>query len=40
MKKLLEEANGLTYADTTVTIRSALNEASLVQLSALAEELA
>ena len=40
MKKLLEEANGLTSADTTVTIRSALNEASLVQLSALAEELA
>ena len=39
MKKLLEVANNLTYADTTVTIRSALNAASLAQVAALAEEL-
>jgi len=39
MKKLLEESKNLTFANTTVTIRSALNEASLAQLTALAEEL-
>jgi len=39
MKKLLEESKDLSYTDTTVTIRSALNEASLAQVSALAGEL-
>ena len=40
MKKLLEGSNDLTYTDTTVTIRSALNEVSLAQVAALAQELA
>ena len=39
MKKLLEECRNLTYADTTVTIRSGLSDASRAQVSALAAEL-
>ncbi len=39
MKKMLEGCRNLDYADTTVTIRSALNDSSREQLEALAEEL-
>ncbi len=40
MKKLLEGCKDLTFTDTTVTIKSALNADSEAQLKALAEELA
>ena len=39
MKKLLEGSKQLTYAETTVTLRSALDDASRRQVEALAEEL-
>ena len=39
MKKLLEQSKNLTYTAATVTIRSALNDESSAQLSALADEL-
>lgn len=39
MKKMLEESKNLTLAETTVTIKSALNAESTAQLEALAEEL-
>ena len=39
MRKLLANSKNLTLTDTTVTIRSALNEASTASLKALAEEL-
>lgn len=39
MAKLLEGSKNLTFADTTVTIKSALNDSSMAQLDALAEEL-
>lgn len=39
MKKMLEGSKKITYTDTTVTIRSALNEASSQQLEDMAEEL-
>jgi flavorubredoxin len=39
MAKLLEGSKNLTFADTTVTIKSALNDASMAHLDALAEEL-
>lgn len=39
MRKMLENSKNLTFADTTVTIRSALNEESRTQIAALAEEL-
>lgn len=39
MRKMLENSKNLTFADTTVTIRSALNEESRAQIAALAEEL-
>ncbi len=39
MKKLLENCRDITYTDTTVTIKSALNEESLAQLDALAAEI-
>ena len=39
MKKLLEECKYLTFADSTVTIRSGLSDASRAQVAALAEEL-
>lgn len=39
MKKLLENSKDITYTDTNVTIRSALDEESLRQLDVLAEEL-
>ena len=38
MKKMLEGCKNLTYAKTTVSIKSALNEESSAQLEALAEE--
>lgn len=39
MRKLLENSKDITYTDTTVTIKSALNEENLAQLDKLAEEL-
>ena len=39
MKGLLEKSKNLTYAETTVTIRSAINGESAAQLAALAGEL-
>ncbi len=39
MKKMLEPCKNLTFAGTTVTIHSALNEESSAQLDALAEDL-
>ena len=39
MKKMLEGCKNLTYTDTTVTITSALNAASLEQIDKLADEL-
>lgn len=40
MRGMLEKSKNLTYTETTVTITSALNEASAAQVEALAEELA
>ena len=40
MKGLFEKSKGLTFAETEVKIMSALNEESLAQLEALADELA
>ena len=40
MKGLFEKSKGLTFAETEVIIMSALNEESLAQLEALADELA
>lgn len=39
MKKMFEGSKNLTFTDTTVTIRSALNEDSATQLETLSEEL-
>ena len=39
MKGMLEKSKNLTFADTTVTIHSALNEESTKQLNTLSEEL-
>ncbi len=39
MKKMLEGCKNLTYTDTSVQIKSALNDESLAQIDALAEEL-
>ena len=39
IRKMFESSKGLTFTDTTVTIKSALNEASEAQLEALAQEL-
>lgn len=39
LRSMLEGAKDLTYADTTVTIKSALNEKSLAELDSLAAEL-
>lgn len=39
MKGMLETSKNLTYADASVTIKSALNEESSAQLTALADEL-
>ena len=38
MKKMFEGSKNITFADTTVTIKSALNEESMAQLDALADE--
>ncbi len=40
MKKMLEGSKGLTFAENTVTIRSALSDESSAQIEALAAELA
>ena len=40
MKGLFENSKNLTFADTTVTIKSALNADSEAALAALAEEMA
>ena len=39
MKQMLENCKDLTYTDTTVTIKSALTDANVAQLDALADEL-
>jgi flavorubredoxin len=39
MKGMFEKSKNITFTETTVTIRSALNEASTAQLEALAKEL-
>lgn len=39
MKKMLETSKNLTYTDTTVTVKCALNDASHAQIGALADEL-
>lgn len=39
MKKMLETSKNLTYTDTTVTVKCALNDASRAQIDALANEL-
>lgn len=39
MKKMLETSKNLTYTDTTVTVKCALNDASRAQIGALADEL-
>lgn len=39
MKKILETSKNLTYTDTTVTVKCALNDASRAQIDALADEL-
>ena len=39
MGKMLESSKNLSFADTTVSIMSALNEKSMAQIEALAEEL-
>lgn len=39
MKKMLETSKNLTYTDTTVTVKCALNDASRAQIDTLADEL-
>ena len=39
MRGLFEKSKNLTFTETTVTIKSALNDASKAQLDALASEL-
>ena len=39
MRAMLEGGKNLTFAENTVTIKSALNEASIAQIEALADEL-
>lgn len=39
IKKMLETSKNLTYTDTTVTVKCALNDASRAQIDALADEL-
>ena len=39
MKKMMETSKNLTYTDTTVTVKCALNDASRSQIDALADEL-
>ena len=40
MRSMLEESKEITYTDTTVRISAALDDASLTQITALADELA
>ena len=39
MRKMLENSKALTFADTTVTVKGAMNDASEAQIAALADEL-
>ena len=39
MRKMFENCKNMTYTDTTVTIRSAMNQENEAQIEALAEEL-
>ena len=39
MRKMLEASKNLTFAETTVTVKGALNDVSEAQLAALADEL-
>ena len=39
MRKMLENSKALTFTDTTVTVKGALNDASEAQIAALADEL-
>ena len=39
IKGMLEKSKDITYTDTTVTIKSAMNEENIKQLEALADEL-
>ena len=39
IKSMLESSKNLTFTDTTVTLRSAMNEANKEQIKALAQEL-
>jgi flavorubredoxin len=39
MKAAFEKSKNITFTDTTVTIKSALNEESCTQIEALAQEL-
>lgn len=39
MKKMMETSKNLTYTDTTVTVKCALNDASRAQIDALADDL-
>ena len=39
MKSLFEKSKNITFTDTTVTLRSALNQQSREQIAALADEL-
>lgn len=39
MKKMMETSKNLTYTDTTVTVKCAVNDASRAQIDALADEL-
>lgn len=39
MKKMLETSKNLTYTDTTITVKCAVNDASRAQIDALADEL-
>jgi flavorubredoxin len=39
MKKLLEKSKNLEYAENNITIKSAVNEATLQKIEALAKEL-
>jgi rubredoxin len=39
MRSLFEKSKNLTFTDTTVTIKSALNQESLAQIDAMAAEL-
>ena len=39
MKKMLEGCKNINWSENTITIKSAINEESIAQIEALAEEL-